>query len=337
MSKIVMCSDLHLGQKIDSKDFSNDCIEFFDYLIENSKDCDTLFFLGDWHHLRPVINIEILTSYSIPLFRKLSKAFKDVYFILGNHDLYFRNRRDVTSVEFLREFNNIHLIEEITEYKDSLLVPWMVNDDYHILKDKAKQFKPKYIFGHFEINSFVLNGVNECVNAELNIDDFNGPKYIFSGHFHKRQNKNNIWYIGNCFCNDFSDLNDEKNKGFVKLDWDSGELEFIEWNNAPIYRKETLESLFRNLSSYKNKKIYNQIIINEKIDNDDFMNIKKILSSNYNFRLIKPIFEIVEDSNDETIEVKKFANVSDTIRGYLKEIKSESINNNKLIKLFEEL
>ena len=39
-------------------------------------------------------------------------------FILGNHDLYFRNRRDVTSVEFLREFSNIHLIEEITEYKD---------------------------------------------------------------------------------------------------------------------------------------------------------------------------------------------------------------------------
>ena len=58
--KAVVFSDIHFGLKNNSDDFNKNCLNFIDFMIENSKGIDTCFFLGDWHHYRSNLAINTL-------------------------------------------------------------------------------------------------------------------------------------------------------------------------------------------------------------------------------------------------------------------------------------
>jgi DNA repair exonuclease SbcCD nuclease subunit len=89
-------SDIHYGQKNNSKQYNDDCNKFIDWFVDNSKDCETCIFLGDFHHHRSGINISTL-NHSVQAVKKLSENFEKVYMIMGNHDLYYREKRDLNS------------------------------------------------------------------------------------------------------------------------------------------------------------------------------------------------------------------------------------------------
>ena len=80
-------------------------------------DCETCIFLGDWHHHRASVNVSTL-NYSVEIVAKLSKTFKKVYMITGNHDLYYREKRDYNSLPYAELFDNVHLINEKTLVQD---------------------------------------------------------------------------------------------------------------------------------------------------------------------------------------------------------------------------
>ena len=42
----------------------------------------------------------------------LNDAFEKVYFITGNHDLYYREKRDLNSIEFARDLENFVMVDE---------------------------------------------------------------------------------------------------------------------------------------------------------------------------------------------------------------------------------
>ncbi len=88
--KAIAFTDIHFGNKSNSSLFNDDCLEFVEWVIEQGKEqgCDTCLFLGDWHHHRAAINVATL-NYSIKAIDALSKAFKKIVFIPGNHDEYY--------------------------------------------------------------------------------------------------------------------------------------------------------------------------------------------------------------------------------------------------------
>ena len=47
---------------------------------------------------------------------------------------------------------------------------------------------------------------------------FEHQEYVFTGHFHKRQVKDNIIYTGNAFPHNFSDAWDDE-RGWMFLEW----------------------------------------------------------------------------------------------------------------------
>ena len=48
------------------------------------------------------------------------------------------------------------------------------------------------MFGHFELPSFYMNAMVQMPDhGELRAEDFKNQSYVFSGHFHKRQHKEN--------------------------------------------------------------------------------------------------------------------------------------------------
>ena len=110
-SKAACFTDIHFGNKNNSKQHNKDCAGFVDWFIEQSKDCETCIFLGDWHHHRASVNVSTL-NHSVENVGKLSRAFERVYMIMGNHDLYYREKRDLNSLPYADLFENVTLVED---------------------------------------------------------------------------------------------------------------------------------------------------------------------------------------------------------------------------------
>lgn len=240
--KAAVFTDIHFGLKSNSLQHNQDCGNFIDWFIETAKEqgCDTCFFLGDYHHHRSSINIQTL-QFALRGIEKLSANFEHVYFIAGNHDLYYRDKRDIHSVEWARHLPNVTIIDDWFESGEVVIAPWLVGDDWRKLEGK----RGKYLFGHFELPKFILNAMIEMPDhGELQTQHLQGFDYVFSGHFHKRQQQNNVIYIGNAFPHNFSDAHDDE-RGMMILEW-GGQPEFISWPDAPKFRVYNLSQILDN-------------------------------------------------------------------------------------------
>ena len=102
-----------------------------------------------------------------------------------------------------------------------------------------------YIFGFDQVQ--ILTNAEAITNGDLTLigprtgpaDMFTGPRYIFSGHFHKRQHNKNIIYIGNTFPTNYGDAGD-KERGCAVFDVVKDEIYFHDWDNAPLFFKTKL-------------------------------------------------------------------------------------------------
>jgi len=96
--KAAVFTDIHFGLKSNSLQHNQDCEKFVDWFISQAKKegCETCFFLGDYNHHRASINIHTM-QYGLRALEKLNDNFDRVFFIPGNHDLYYRDRRDIHS------------------------------------------------------------------------------------------------------------------------------------------------------------------------------------------------------------------------------------------------
>ena len=187
--KAACFTDIHWGLKNNAKQHNEDCLDFVDWFIEDAKkrDCETCIFLGDWHHNRSSLNISTM-KYSLAGLRRLSAAFEKVYVILGNHDLFYRETRDVNSMEFIDDLPNIILVRDTLIEGDVGIVPWLVGDEWK----KIPKIKTKYIFSHLELPTFKLNAMIEMPDhGGLKGSMFKNQDYVFTGHFHQRQVKDN--------------------------------------------------------------------------------------------------------------------------------------------------
>jgi DNA repair exonuclease SbcCD nuclease subunit len=133
---------------------NQDCEKFVDWVIETGKmhGCETGMFLGDWHHHRAAINLQTL-NFSLRSLEKLSSAFSQFFFIPGNHDLYYRDKRDIHGAEWARHIPNIHICNDWLQEGDVIIAPWLVGDDHK----KISKMSSKYMFGHFELPHFKMN------------------------------------------------------------------------------------------------------------------------------------------------------------------------------------
>jgi hypothetical protein len=81
-------------------------------------------------------------------------------------------------------------------------------------------------------------------HGEINEDHMKGFDRVFSGHFHKRQSRKNIWYIGNAFPHNYADAGDNA-RGMMVLEWGE-EPVFHSWPRQPLYRVYKLSEVLEN-------------------------------------------------------------------------------------------
>jgi len=243
--KAAVCTDIHWGLKSNSLVHNRDCEAFIDWFISKAREegCETGFFLGDWHNHRASINLQTL-QFSVQALEKLSRAFDTFYFIPGNHDLYYRDKRDIHGAEWAKHIPNIIIVNDWFKQDDVIIAPWLVGDDHK----KLSKMSSKYMFGHFELPHFKMNAMVEMPDhGEIKVENFTGIESVYSGHFHLRQKKKNINYIGNCFPHNFADAGDT-NRGMMVLEWGKEE-QYFAWPGQPLYKVLKLSQVINGASN----------------------------------------------------------------------------------------
>ena len=333
--KAAVFSDLHLGLKSNSQTHNNDCEEYIDWFIETAKknNCETGIFCGDWTHHRNSITLTTL-NVGIRLLEKLGSSFENFYMILGNHDLYYKNKRDIYSFEFAKHIKGITVVEDLLVQDDVALVPWLVDDEWK----KIKKLKSKYIFGHFELPTFMMNAMVQMPdNGELQIDDFQNQSYVFSGHFHKRQSQKNIHYIGNAFPHNYAD-NWDDDRGMMILDRENNLApQYINWDNCPKYRTVTLSQLIDQQAELIKSKMYLRVKLDIDVSFEEASFIKETFLSNYDCREITLIPQKQTEELESELDISQFESVDQIVAEEILEIDSESYDKKLLLDIYSSL
>jgi hypothetical protein len=278
--KVAVMTDLHFGLKSNSLLHNQDCEQFVDWFIATARQqgCETGMFLGDWSHHRASINMQTL-QYSLRALEKLSAAFDRFYFIPGNHDLYYRDRRDIYSTEWARHIPNIVIVNDWFQEGDVIIAPWLVGDDHKRIAKMSSQ----YLFGHFELPHFKMNAMVEMPDhGDLNVEHFQQYQQVFSGHFHLRQKKSNINYIGNAFPHNFADAGDDQ-RGCMILAW-GREPEYHSWPDQPLYNLWNLSYLIDHADSILRRNMHVRVQLDIEISYEEANYIKDRFVSQYNLR-----------------------------------------------------
>ena len=332
--KVAVCTDIHFGLKSNSLVHNQDCSDFIDWFIATARanGCETGMFLGDWSHHRASINMQTL-QYSLRSLEKLSAAFDRFYFIPGNHDLYYRDRRDIYSTEWAKHIPNIQIVNDWFTDGDVTIAPWLVGDDHK----RVPKLKSKYVFGHFELPHFKMNAMVEMPDhGEISADNFGGIDRVFSGHFHLRQQRKNIHYIGNCFPHNYADAGDA-NRGMMILNW-GNEPEYHAWPGQPLYRVTKLSSLIDSADTILTPGMHVRVELDIGISYEEASMIKDTFVKNYNLREMSliPIKNNSVDA-DMALEDIKFESVDQIVTDQLTNIDSKFYDPKLLLKIYQNL
>jgi DNA repair exonuclease SbcCD nuclease subunit len=332
--KVACFTDIHFGLKSNSTTHLNDCEEFVDWYIAEAKKtgCDTGIFLGDWSHNRNSLNLITLDT-SIRCLEKLGAAFEQFFWFPGNHDLFYKDKRDIHSSAFGRHIPGVTVVENVTTIGDVTLVPWLVGDEW---KDISKT-KSRYMFGHFELPLFYMNAMVQMPDhGELQPEHFKHQEYVFSGHFHKRQNRGKIWYIGNAFPHNFSDTWDDE-RGMMILEW-GGTPEFINWDNCPKFRHIKLSELLDQKDTIMKSKMYFKVNLDIDITFEEANFIKETFSSEYDVREMSLIQDksSVEGPIDDGFD-QQFESVDKIVTEQLIRIDSKDFDKTILLNIYNDI
>jgi DNA repair exonuclease SbcCD nuclease subunit len=344
-------TDIHFGKKTNSPIHNQDCLDYLDWFcayVKSDPTIDYVAFLGDWNETRAAINLATL-NFSYYGAKKLNDLGLPVFFVVGNHDLYHRHTREVYSVLPFAEFSNFRIISEptvIPEIGDgAFFSPYLFHDEYDHLEE---YLKIPFWAGHFEFKGFRVTGYNMLMPTGPDHKKFAGPKHILSGHFHQRQQQDNIAYIGNCFPMDFGDAGDFK-RGLAVYDHITRDLSFKDWKQCPKYMHVKLSTLLDG-----NITLPDKARIKCKIDEDmpieELTAIKEAFIKKYNLRELTmeetssedlgiALRDTDTDVNEPTADgdLSEFNTVDDLVIKMLSDIAVDQIDNALLIEEYRAL
>lgn len=220
MDKMLLVSDIHSGCHKDNQIWINLIDRLFLEIadVATRRDISTIAILGDFFDNRKALNVRTLTQ-SL----KIADTLKDfeVFMIVGNHDTYYKNSIEPTSLDIFTKFPNITVIKTPTKFQDVMMIPWNSPIDIN---------RSKYLFGHLEINTFQMNNNFVCTDR-YNPSVFSIFDKVVSGHFHIPSTKGNITFLGSAYPQTFADVNSPR--GYYIFN--DGDLEFLEFTEAPKF------------------------------------------------------------------------------------------------------
>lgn len=242
MKKVILLGDLHFGLKRFSLNFLNNQLKLFDeqifpYMEENN--INEIYQLGDIFDNRTTLDIIWLETLKRNFFQKIKDKGFILYTLLGNHDIAYRETRDISLSEIMSEIypDNYKIFKERVTIdlcgRETYIVPWITKDEtltYDEIRDK------EIILGHFEIRNFAMVKGHIDTSSYLTEDFFKKETkvdQVFSGHYHIKNTYGDVKYLGVPFQMNWNDFALEN--GFYV--WDGFNLEFKENTSSKKFVK----------------------------------------------------------------------------------------------------
>ena len=314
--KIAIITDQHFGARKNSKLFHDYFLKFYEDIFFPTlikEGITTIVDMGDTFDSRKGVDFVSLEWAKNHYYDKLAELGITVHTIIGNHTAYYKNTNDLTGVGlFLREYDNVKIYseaEEVTIDKTKFLfVPWINSENEEKTLQVIDDSDSPCVMGHLELNGFMATRGHFMENG-MDSNIFDKFERVYSGHYHMRSNKENVFYLGNPYEMYWNDVNDRE-RGFHLFDTDT--LEHTPVNNPyqlfhNLYYEDTPHQML-DITKYDQKIL--KVIVRKKSDPKQFEKyIDKLYSSNLAELKIVENFDFTEgeefeaDESEDTISL----------------------------------
>lgn len=343
MSKILIFSDIHVHQHKNSSKRLDDCLGALEWVfnVACERKIKEVLFLGDLFQDRQKIQV-LSYQKTFDVLWKYHDKFV-LWLLLGNHDLWYADKWDVSSVFPLRAIPNIRIIDSISTHKIGNL-----NIDFiPFTKDPisaASQFsnKSNIMCGHLAIDGAQLNTMYNTtseVSVEFENDMvpvttefFDGWKKVFLGHYHGSQIINGfIEYVGSPLELNFSEAFQQKH--CIVLDTETLEQEYVINNFSPKH-------LIVREGEIKKYNLTNNFveILTEDISQTNLMSLTTEITSEHDVCELR--FKEIRNNNDKIMdEVRdKFLNhTGDVLQRYVAAVGVDSLDETLLLDIAKDI
>lgn len=251
MTKALIWSDLHLHAHKGSVNRLHDCLRVSEWAFQQAEinDCRHIIFLGDLLHEKAKIDVlNYLRTFEVFMhFMMESKPRYDVRLLIGNHDMYHKEKWDVTSVKPLSAIPGVQIVAEPCSLEIGGRLIDFIPHTHNPLKilDKLKQSRSSdslsLLFGHLavhgaELNSFFGRTADVIVEYDTDMvpvtsDVFSDWKLTILGHYHCAQTLGRVEYVGSPLQLSFGETSQEKH--IMVLDLDTLDRKYIENTFSP--------------------------------------------------------------------------------------------------------
>ena len=202
--KILLITDQHFGVRNDNPHFLEHYKKFYGKVVLpfiDAYNIDTVICLGDTFDKRRSINFMSLDAAKQMWFDPLRDRNIRMHMLVGNHDIYYKNTLRVNAPsELLGEYENISVYTEPTttvfDNLPVLFLPWICDENREESLRAITESSAPVAMGHLELNGFeahpghvMHNGMDSSMVGKF--------KKVFSGHYHMKSNRDNIYYLGN--------------------------------------------------------------------------------------------------------------------------------------------
>jgi len=314
--KIAIITDQHFGARKNSKLFHDYFLKFYENIFFPTlikEGITTIVDMGDTFDSRKGVDFVSLEWAKNHYYDRLAELGITVHTIIGNHTAYYKNTNDLTGVGlFLREYDNVKIYPESEEVRIDktkfLFVPWINPENQEKTFQLIEESDSPCVMGHLELNGFMATR-GHFMEHGMDSNIFDKFDKVYSGHYHMRSNKENIFYLGNPYEMYWNDVND-RNRGFHLFDTDT--LEHTPVNNPyqlfhNLYYEDTPHQML-DITKYDQKIL--KVIVRKKSDPKQFEKyIDKLYSSNLAELKIVENFDFTEgeefeaDESEDTISL----------------------------------
>jgi DNA repair exonuclease SbcCD nuclease subunit len=347
--KIAILGDTHFLVRNGSRSF-NEYFEkfytnvFFPHVINNN--IKTVIQMGDIFDNRKNAHLQGLSECKKYFFDKFEEYDIKLITLVGNHDSFFKDTISVNSPKLLLgEYKNVTIVEEPSTIdlinSQLCIIPWICKENYENSMRQIKETKSDICFGHLELRNFAMHKGIVC-DEGMEPSEFDKFEFVFTGHYHHRSNRGNIYYVGTPYELTWHDDSDPK--GFHVFDLESRELEYIQ-NPYKMFNKLYYDDLL-------NEDEVKDNIENSKLEQYSNSYIKVVVKNKENPYLfdlfvdnlykINPIdLVIIEDLsevlNEEINDIDETEDTLTILGKYIDNIKTKELDSNKLKSILNEL
>lgn len=331
-NKAVIFADTHFGRSGNSPQANQDNLEFLRWAIDEARTwgADDCIMLGDWHDNRHSLGVATMLA-SLDGIDLLNAAFRRTWWLPGNHDLLYRERRDAASIEFARWLPNIEIVRDPLTIGEVSFLPWLLPNEH-----KTLELTSRYVFGHLELPGFLRNAKSVMPENDHvpSASQFCAHDWVFTGHFHMRQIKENICYIGNIMPFDFRDDGDG-DRGLMLLEWGKDPI-FRSWPGQPLYRSIKLTELLDTANTVLKPNMTVRLTVDMPLSYEEADEMRQAMMTSYSLRKIELCHSRTEVDQDIDQDIE-FQTVDQIVFDSLEHIESAGLSKERLIDLYQSL